>query len=77
MCQPSSATWGGFVFTIVALLSAGFIGFMLGGIVEQQSWEDQAIDRGYAEWAKPQGGRGETVFQWIELEEEEEVTSDE
>lgn len=31
-------------------------------------FKDEAVERGYAEWVLPEGGRGNAIWQWVEEE---------
>lgn len=57
---------GFYLLIIMGLLFAG--GVIIGSSVERFSLQNDAVERGYAEWVMPENGRGKTIYRWIEEE---------
>ena len=52
----------------VALVVLG--GVLIGSCDRTYKYQNEAVERGYAEWAMPDNGRGRTIWRWIEPEGE-------
>lgn len=54
------AIWCG--LCVIALL----VGLVGGFALAENRYQNAAFERGYAEWVLPEGGRGKTVWGWID-----------
>ena len=61
------------LFVVFALLTYALglaIGCLLGDSVAEEKYQDAAVERGYAEWVKPEDPRAKPVWGWIEPAQE-------
>jgi uncharacterized membrane protein YraQ (UPF0718 family) len=53
------------LFVVIAIVAALLIGFAIGFITEKSSWQQEIVNKGFAEWHLVDGTR-ETEFKWKE-----------
>lgn len=58
--------WAVVALVILSILIGFSFGYTVAVLFECNPLQDAAVERGYAEWAVPTTGRGDTVFQWVE-----------
>ena len=53
------------LFVVIAIVAALLIGFAIGFITEKNSWQQEIVNKGFAEWHLVEGTRA-TKFKWKE-----------
>ncbi len=53
------------LFVSIAIVAASLIGFVIGFATQESSWQQEIVNKGFAEWHLVEGTRA-TKFKWKE-----------
>jgi len=51
------------LFVVIAIVAALLFGFIIGFITQESSWQQEIVNKGFAEWHLVDGTR-QTQFKW-------------